>query len=207
MQDAAGEIERPAHAAREGADAVVAAVAQPEQRSAPRRCAAQPSRSREAVEARAVAQILLGGEIEVERRLLEDDPDAACARPAGPRRRPCPATTARPRAWAAAASSACGSSSSCRPRWGRGSRRTRPGAPRDRSPRRPGRAVVAAEAEGGDCGRGGHRRGAASGGRRAVAAPGTRTHPAARRAFARAPRSGRGGARGGTPGRSPRHRR
>src|SRR5206468_8202206 len=76
VQDPARKVERAAHAAGEGAHARAAPVFEPEEpkRLVDPRLALAP---RQPVEARAEAQVLVGSQVEVERRLLEDDPDLA----------------------------------------------------------------------------------------------------------------------------------
>ena len=92
-------------------------------------------RARERLERRLQAQVLAAGQERVERGLLQRgaDPLPHLRAPGGRRR----SRRREPsRRSAAAASSACAPSSTCPPRSGRGSRRSRPRRPRGRSRRR-----------------------------------------------------------------------
>ena len=99
-------------------------------------------RAAQAVEVALVGQVFLGGELLVEAGGLEDDADVPADRSSRSVASSCPRIADVPAA-SGSASRGCGTAWSCRCRWGRGSRRSRPARRRRGSsrPARGGRAV------------------------------------------------------------------
>ncbi len=131
VQQAAGDLQAPLHAAGEGAHQGSRVAPTAAASRAPSACAAR-SLARHPVQLGVQAQVLLGREVVVERGVLEDETDVASHAVAfwGPR--PC-----RPRApsrrWDVPACRASRSWSTCRRRWGRGSQTFPRARPRSRS--------------------------------------------------------------------------